>query len=126
MEAAFAKKEKEGLEYNLELRSMIQSMQKHRGLAANVLSGKTELTDQLLQVQSEINDSMERMLRIDQKYGAQFQTTADLEHVVEQWKEMLIDLNTLTREQSFEQHTDMIADFLNLNAHVGDMSNLKL
>lgn len=126
MEAAFAKKEKEGLEYNLELRSMIQSMQKHRGLAANVLSGKTELTDQLLQVQSEINDSMERMLRIDQKYGAQFQTTADLEHVVEQWKEMLIDLNTLSREQSFEQHTDMIADFLNLNAHVGDMSNLKL
>lgn len=122
----FAKGEKRGVEYSQQLNKMFQHVQMHRGLSAQYLGGKTEVKDQIVQIGDMISAELEQLQVVDRKYGGQLQTSNTLQQLITDWNELTSKLDTLSNEQSYTQHTALIAMMLELNIHVGEKSNLAL
>lgn len=125
-ELAFAQMEKEGLEYNLQVRILIQGVQKHRGLVATYLGGDKEVAADITKLQADLQTQFERTQALDAKYGTTFMTSERLRDLVETWQVLQEKALTRDRPTSFAEHTRFIADLISLNAHIGDMSNLQL
>ena len=120
----FVEKGRIGLEYNRLLRRLIEDMPQHRGMTNALLKGDISFRENRLNKQNEIDEDIEAIDAIDEKYGASLKTTEKWNAIKAKWKELKGKVLSLNAPESFNIHTSLIADILSLIIHIGDHSNL--
>lgn len=118
---AVTQQEREGVEYLTPLPGLINAIPKHRGLMASQ-TGK-ELVSGL---RANIDSAFKQLEALDQRLGRRLQSTEKFQTLSRQWQDLRQRVDGLTPEESFEQHTQMMAQAISLLDHVADASTLVL
>src|SRR5262245_7763830 len=121
---AFAEKERQGLEYHGQLRTLFDALEDYRGSAMAVASGDAALTPQLGQVQLEIGVAITAVDRVDRELGGVLRTREKWQALRTRWLGLKDEVLRRSPREGFEAQTALIADLLALVTHVGDTSNL--
>jgi twitching motility protein PilJ len=123
----FAAKERRGVEYLGTLDGLFKDLSLHRSLTDRLLTGNAGAAQPRANKAAQIDAGFERLNALDQKYGAQFNSTARLNDLRQSWKDLEGRLTKLEPKQSFLAHSAIIQDrVLPLILEVGNNSNLIL
>lgn len=121
----FAKKEQLGLQYNSPLRKLLEQWQQHRGLVYGYAKGE-DFGELLKQKEVAIEESIAAVDAVDKQLGLTLEATEKWQKIKQKWQITKSNLLMMRPEASFEAHTQLIAELLELMSHVGDTSNLIL
>ncbi|MBX3065616.1 MAG: response regulator [Anaerolineae bacterium] len=122
----FNSKEILGAEYNAPLVEVLQSVQIHRGLSSAILNGDTTYGSELSAIQSQISTQISAVDEVDRRLGTTLLTTQEWSGIKQTWDTLKREVLTLTPQDSFERHTALLSDILNLITVSGNNSNLIL
>lgn len=122
----FTKKEIVGIQYISPVLLLLQHIQQHRGGASLYRRGDLSFKMILEGKEREIIEDIARVDAENQKSGVAFQSTDDWSAIKKKWSVLLGAYGGLTPEESYTQHTALIADILALIHKLGDESNLIL
>ena len=122
----FTKKELAGTRYLKGIHKIVADLQTHRGMTEARLSGEKAFHDDAGTLESAIQGNLQLMDDLDQRFGAQLDTTRLWMEFQRHWEQFLEERAGLSRQETFERHTALIELLLELIAHVGDRSNLIL
>jgi len=122
----FAEKERLGLQYNQQLRNLLEDLQQQRGMVNGYLKGDTSFKEKIILKAAKIENDIRTIDAVDQQLGVSLQTSQKWRNLKEKWQLLKGKALNLLPQKSFEQHTALIAELLSLMAHVGDTSNLIL
>lgn len=120
----FMKQERLGIEYIVQLRQALQSLQQHRGLSAAFLGGDVSFRARIEEKQKGIDAQFVSLRALDQRLGHRLKTGDKLAALDRQWDAIKREVYGLTQQQSFERHSAIIADLQDLITHIADTSNL--
>ncbi len=84
-EINFAKNERLGIEYNNGIRKLLEHLQQHRGMANANLNGDTSFKELLLEKQTEIEQDIRNVDRLDQRLGGRLKTTDKWNSIKDKW-----------------------------------------
>jgi methyl-accepting chemotaxis protein len=119
-------KQRNGLQYSVAIRTLVQQVQQHRGLAAIYLGGKVETKDNVDKKQLDIQSAIEKVDELDSKYGKDLSTTASWNSLKSEWASLQKEVFNIPQSESMSKHTELISKIMNFNLDVADSSNLIL
>lgn len=122
----FARQEIRGLEYYTPLLALLKDLQLHRGMASASLSGDASFKDSITAKRADIENDIKKVDTVNQRLDAAL-------HIGNKWtalsaacRNVLDKSASLSADESFKQHTKVIADTIALINDVADASNLTL
>jgi PAS domain S-box-containing protein len=115
-----------GTAYLRPLRKLLEHSLLNKQLSNDYLSGNSGLRAALLDNQARIDEQLTAIAAVDQRFGAELRTTAQLQALEARWDALKRQLFSSSIRLSEEQHTALIADTRALMSQVGDTSNLIL
>lgn len=119
-EIAATKHEQHGLAYIIQLRSVVEKIQQHRGMAGGLLGGDSSFAPRLAENEQEIHASWASVQAGGKKLGIE----AELAAAHEKWQH----LNSGWRQQSpavsFTSHTELITEMMHLIVIAAERSQL--
>ena len=111
--------ERDGLEYVSAVRLLQEQVPQHRAVANGFLNGETGMRAQLPVVESRIEAAISAVDAVDNKYGERFGTTEMWGRWKAQWHDLQKRTSQLSAKESFDLHTKVIADVMEIGrAHV--------
>lgn len=119
------RQELRGAEYLEALTRLFQAVAEHRGLAAQLLGG-ANVQHEVVQKQQEVRAALKALEELDGRYGRDLETTRFLEQIRDLWEHIATNLRTFKASESFQQHTQLIAQVLELIWRVGVRSGITL
>lgn len=122
----FTTKERLGVQYNVGLRQLLESISQHQQLVNSYLTGDRYLTPAIISKQAEIDRILQQLDSLDQQRGRQFSTTGLWQQWKLQWQRLANNWSPFTPETNLQLHRDLIQQLLGLSVQVGDRSNLML
>lgn len=122
----FAEKERLGVEYNCAVRRLIDDLQQHRGMASALLNGDQSFREKLTAKEAQIADDIGVIDGIDQRTGKLLKTNDQWYKAKTGWNALQNSLFKLKPQESFNNHTALITEFLELSNRVAANSNLLL
>jgi methyl-accepting chemotaxis protein len=122
----FAQKEIQGLEYLQPLRGLLQHIVEHRGMTHAYLSGEIGMNEGLTRKRGEIDSDFKAVMVMQTKYAQGLDTSLQWQAVQDGWGGLKDIRFNDDATSVFTQHTDLIAEILELMFHVGDTSNMIL
>jgi methyl-accepting chemotaxis protein len=129
----FTQTELAGLEYLTPVRNFIEHFRLHRGLATQMLmQGDAASKEARAAKQKEVEAIIQTLDTVHAKYGAELNDRGV--EIGKEWEEyktkveaLFRGVSSLTQEQSFAQHTQILQDILiHFLAEIGDDSNINL
>jgi len=134
---AFATQEQQGNQYQRPLESLLQNLTEHELLARQVLHGHAELQGKLVDVEKQVDESMQELQTVDARLGVALQFTPEglasrkrehyrWETLSSEWQSLKADQASQTVENSDELHEHLTGDVRTMIEHAGDTSNLIL
>jgi signal transduction histidine kinase len=121
-----AKTEKQGAEYNQSIMKFFQGVQQHRGMSNAYLNGDESFKTEIIIKQTDLEADITQIDTVDSRFSALFQTSEKWEVLKEKWRSLQKQHFSLEAGKSFEMHTSLISDILELIAYVADISHLTL
>lgn len=121
-----AQKELKGVEYLKPLKKFVEHLPQHRGTANAFLNGNTAVKDRLTTLGALLDDDLKAIEAVDQRLGVELETTATLQKIRKDWRELKEQFAGLPAKESFDRHTKLIADTNGFISLVGDTSGLIL
>ena len=118
--------EREGLEYHVALRKVLQDLQKHRGLMGMHLSGDATAKDRIAALQAGLANSARAVDETDRRYGARLETGKRWEEIKGRIEALKGEAWKLAPQKSFAAHTELIGQVTALMGQVADASRLVL
>lgn len=122
----FAEREMRGVEYLRQLRSLLQYFAEHRGMNSAYLNGDATFAPRLDAKKEEIKQGFTKIEALDKQYGAVFGTTSNWHSIQSAWQQLSSTAAQITPAESFQQHTALIKQVLDLTAKIGIASGLVL
>lgn len=122
----FTRKERMGIEVNTSLRRLMEHILHHRGMMAAYITGDTSFKADIDNEHALIATEVEAVDSLINRYGHSLNLEDKWDDFKENWQELEFTEDTLTIEESFETHTKIIDDTLELISYVGETSNLIL
>ena len=123
----FNQKERYGVEYDLPLKNLIMDVQKHRDMMDVYFSGNSSLNEEIQKLQSNIEKDIKAVDEKDNKLNAILSIEKKWSTAKTDWQNLKGKVFSLSKEDSFDQHTKIINDdLLALHVYVSDKSNLTL
>lgn len=119
-------KQSKGIEYNIAVRSLIQHTQERRGLSSTYLNGGADAKDKILLKEKDIHKDINLIEKLNKKYGTVLKVTDKWIKIKNDYVALEGNLNKLTTQESFGQHTELISNMLNFTENVADNSDLVL
>lgn len=119
-------KERHGLQYISKLRLLIEHLPEHRALADALLTGNQELSGRLTIQGTKVDEAFAALRAIDARLGGELSTGQGLQQLQQDWNRLKAQSPSLSSEQSFQRHTQLIADGFALIHLVADHSELTL
>jgi hypothetical protein len=98
--------------------SLMTTVQQHRGLSAGLLNGNDSFRTNLVNKQAEARNVLARMQALIEQTPELAPDRRTLESVHKGMDAIIADLKTLTPEQSFARHTELVRQIIHL---IGDM-----
>jgi len=120
-----ARQELRGAEYLEALSAVFQRMAEHRGLSAQLLNG-ADVRTQVAQKQQEVQAALEAVAEVDRRHGKALDTTASFQGIRDGWERIRLRLEAMKAQESFQEHSKLIADILALIWRVGVTSGITL
>lgn len=121
----FAEKEITGNKYLAFIPPLQESFAKHRDMMAAYLNGDKSFESKIIGIEKQANKLLVELFKIAKSTDQEFSTQALAENIQRSWKR-LDGQRTLSPETSFKEHTELIANVLDLTTYVADHSNLTL
>ncbi len=121
-----AQREMQGVEYLRPLRGMLEMLPEHRAESHMLLLGDAKVSSDLRDLQPRIDALLPQVDNIDRVYGGEFGTSQLWDHVKQQWRDIEANVDSLSPEESFQRHSDLINDVTSLMRMVGDQAGLVL
>ncbi|QAA31582.1 diguanylate cyclase domain-containing protein [Clostridium manihotivorum] len=125
-ELNYAKKQKIGLEYNFALDKLTVDIQKHRGLLSVYLSGDVAFDKYIDEDENNIKRDIEEIEVLNSKYDEELKVKDKWSKLNSQWLEVKNSISMYTREESFDEHTKLIASISDMSQYVADISLLRV
>ena len=122
----FTRKERIGAEYNRSLRTLLQNLMHHRGATVAYLSGDPSFTDTIAADHIRIEGNIRAVDSLNQRYGRLLKTDDRWNRLKKRWQELDYTEFSSTPKESFDNHTAIITDVLDMISHIGETSNLIL
>lgn len=116
--------EREGLEYVLPLRSLLERVPHHRVAASAFLNGDPSVEPVLERTEQQIAEAVQAVDQVDARLGRRLGTTAPWEAIRASWNDLRGAYRKLTAEDSYQRHTQLIAQILQHIRLVGDKTGL--
>jgi len=120
-----ARQELRGAEYLETLSVVLQRVAEHRGLAAQLLNG-SDVRAQVVQKQQEVHAALEAVAEVDRRHGKALDTTKSFQGIRDGWERIRLRLEAMKAQESFQEHSKLVADILGLIWHVGVTSGITL
>ncbi|MEM0950781.1 MAG: methyl-accepting chemotaxis protein [Cyanobacteria bacterium P01_H01_bin.74] len=114
----------QGLHVLNEFRFVLENTQKHRSMSSSFLNGNTNFKPKLIKVQKDLDAQIAQIDQWQQQYGEDFKTTQKWQAIKTQWQAIESKAFSLRADQSFSQHSKLIADTLSLMKIVGISTGL--
>ena len=108
------------------LRDVLQFIPQHRGLTNGYLNGSTEFKSKILARREIINKNFITALNIAKDTDNAFGSTAKIQSLYDEWKDIESVAFKLEAPDSFARHTRLISQFINLTLIIADKSKLSL
>ncbi|MBM4424125.1 MAG: HAMP domain-containing protein, partial [Chloroflexi bacterium] len=122
----FTGEEVKGAEYLPPTLALLQHIQQHRGASAAFLGGDESFADVVTQKQALIEEDLRAVDAMDEKYGAEFGSRERWEALKTKWRGLQSDVKSLSADESFTRHTDLIEEILDFRVLIADASSLTL
>lgn len=116
--------EREGLEYVLPLRALLERVPQHRAAASALLNGDTSVLPLLEKTRAQIGEAVEAVDRVDARMGRRLGTTQSWEAIRAAWNELRESYARLKADDSYQRHTQLIAQIIQHIRLVGDKTGL--
>jgi hypothetical protein len=120
-----ARQELRGAEYLEALSAVFQRVAEHRGLSVQLLNG-ADVRTQVAQKQQEVQAALEAVAEVDRRHGKALDTTASFQGIRDGWERIRLRLEAMKAQESFQEHSKLIADILALIWRVGVTSGITL
>jgi len=122
----FAKQEQQGIRYIDAMIPVMLDIQQHRGLANAALNGDEASRKAMLDIEATVATDVQQVDRLDAKLNGQLQTSEKWQTFQAHWAELKQKTPTLQPADSFQSHSALVAEALQLISQAGDNSNLTL
>ena len=116
--------EREGLEYVLSLRQMLERVPYHRAAATALLNGDTAVQPIIERTEAQIAEAIEAVNKVDARMGRRLGTTQSWEAVRASWNDLRENYARLKSDDSFQRHTQLIGQIIQHIRLVGDKTGL--
>ncbi len=132
-----ARLEQSGNAFERPLVRLLELLPLHQALAGKYVGGRTDLHDQLVQAQGQIDEALRALGQANQRFGVQLQFTSEglakrkrehyrFETLRSEWETLKQQLETLSADAVGRQHLHLILDVRTMITHAGDTSGLIL
>ena len=118
--------QKNGLEYNTSVITLVKHIQQHRGMASVYLGGQTENKSKIQELQKSIRQDISNIDVLDKKYSSSFKTSDHWNALKGKWSSLENDVFNLPLKESISRHTSLVSELLNFSAYIADTSELTL
>jgi len=98
----------------------------HRGATVAYLSGDPSFTDTIAADHIRIEGNIRAVNSLNQRYGRLLKTDDRWNRLKKRWQELDYTEFSSTPKESFDNHTAIITDVLDMISHIGETSNLIL
>ncbi|MEG3987216.1 ATP-binding protein [Microcoleus sp. S28C3] len=126
----FAQEEKVGLAYNYPLKNLLVAVIEHRTQVNQYLNGDKSLAPAIATATEKIETAIQNLNAVEKQLSPQFKTSpqwlALKTSINGNWQQLKKQKLNLSPTQSWQAHTTVVNDILDLIAHIGDVSNLIL
>lgn len=116
--------EREGLEYVLPLRALLERVPQHRAAASALLNGDASVLPLLEKTRAQIGEAVEAVDRVDARMGRRLGTTQSWEAIRAAWNDLRESYARLKADDSYQRHTQLIAQIIQHIRLVGDKTGL--
>jgi methyl-accepting chemotaxis protein len=117
-------KERLGIVYIKPVRTIVEIMQRHRGLSSRYLNGDASAKEKILDQQHQLESAIKTLDAVDAKLGDTLRTTQKWNALKTKWADLKNKVFSLSPKDSFNQHTALIGEFIGLIDHAADTSGL--
>jgi len=111
-----------GLEYTVDVRNVLEHLPQHRGLSNASLYGEKGLDLQIGQSEQKIDQAMRILMEADAEYAEDLETSNMAEEIQYKWASLEKNWRNMSPKESFEKHTMLVQDLIDLSLHVGGTS----
>lgn len=119
-EIAATEHEQKGLAYIIQLRSVVEKIQQHRGMAGALLGGDQSFANKIAVNEEEIQSSWGSVQNISTDLGL----GAELGAAQEKWQHLESEWKQQAAATSFINHTELVMDLMQLIVTAADRSRL--
>ncbi len=119
-----AEKERQGIEYIHPLRQLMQHLPQHRGMTNAHLRGAEGFKPRILEKRREIAEDIMAIDAVDARLGQVLDSTGRWNDIKQRWQNLRENAFNLSADESFELHTNLIAEVQALLVHVAEHSEL--
>jgi len=116
----FTRKERMGADVNRNLRRFMEHILHHRGMMAAYLTGDTSFKTDIENEHALIASEIEAIDLLIRQYGPSLKLEAKWKDFKENWQELEFTEGALTIEGSFEAHTKIINETLDMISYIGE------
>jgi methyl-accepting chemotaxis protein len=120
----FARQEIRGLEYSTSLLALLKDLQLHRGMANTLLSGDISFKDRLSAKRADLEADIKKVDAVNQRLDNVLHTGKKWTALSAACRNLLDKSASLPADESFQQHTEVIADIIAFINDIADASNL--
>jgi PAS domain S-box-containing protein len=120
-----ARQELRGTEYLEALSVVFQRVAEHRGLSARLLSG-ADVRAEVADKQRQVEEALGRLGELEGRHGRSSETAEALERIRGRWEQIRGSLASMTPRESFDRHTELLGEILELMWRVAVASGIPL
>lgn len=106
--------EMDGLEYAIQISPLLELIPQHRGMINGMLRGEAHFRAKIAAMQPALKKALDDADIADRKWGSKLRLREPWQQIRSRWLSLHGDAGEMTPEASWQQHTELIADYLNL------------
>lgn len=106
--------ELDGLQYAVQVSALLELIPQHRGMANGLLQGDERFHARIAALQPALEKALADADAADRRWGTELQLHKPWQQIRSRWLELYGGARQLTAEASWQQHTALIADYLDL------------
>lgn len=106
--------EMDGLQYAVHVSELLELIPQHRGMTNGLLHGDESFRARIAALQPSLEKALADADAADRLWGGELRLHEQWQQVRSRWTKLLGDTGKLTAEASWQQHTALIADYLDM------------
>lgn len=106
--------EMDGLQYAVQISSLLELIPQHRGMTNGLLRGDERFRARITAMQPTLEKALADADTADRRWGTELQLHEPWQQIRSRWLKLHGNAQQLTAETSWQQHTALIADYLDL------------